>query len=225
MTPWYRSNQRLFREERAALVSAAPLMGMVIADPNYRLNSESVLKRESVVVHGTYGIAIPDSNDQIEYGICILLPDRYPKQPPVLLCNDPKLPAGNIDRHIMDDGTACLGIYADVMTRWSMKPDIVSFLEIFAAPFLVWQAYYDVHHKPPSWGQRSHFAEGIIEYYAELLGLNKGQSIVVFMELLARKTRPKGHERCPCGSGERLRNCHRQLLYKHTGESCLGVCC
>lgn len=213
MTPWYRSNQRLFREERAALVSATPLMGMVIAGPNYRLNSESVLKRESVVVHGTYEIAIPDSNEQIEYRICVLLPNRYPKQPPVLFCNDPKLPIGNIDRHIMDDGSACLGVYADVMSRWSMKPDIVNFLENFAAPFLVWQAYYDAHQKPPSWGQRSHFSEGIIQYYAELFGMNKRQSIVEFMKLLARKNLPKGHERCPCGSGERLRNCHRQLLY------------
>ena len=213
MTPWYRSNQRLFREARAALVSAAPLMGMVIAGPNYMLNSVSVLMRESVVVNGTYGFAIPDSNDQIEYGICILLPDRYPKKVPVLFCNDPKLPIGNIDRHIMDDGTACLGIYADIMTRWSMHPDIVYFLEYFVAPFLVWQAYYDAHQKPPSWGQRSHFSEGIIQYYAELFGMNKRQSIVEFMKLLARKNRPQGHEQCPCGSGERLRNCHRQLLY------------
>ena len=33
------------------------------------------------------------------------------------------------------------------------------------------------------------------------------------MKLLAKKNRPKGHEHCPCGSGERLRNCHRELLY------------
>jgi len=213
MTPWYRSNQKLFREERAALVSVAPLMGMIIAGPKFRLNSKGVLTQEFVVVYGTYGIAIPDFNEQIEYGICVLLPGRYPKQPPVLFCNDPKLPIGNIDRHIMDDGSACLGVYADIMIRWSMKPDIVNFFENFAAPYLVWQAYYDAHQEPPSWGQRSHFAGGVIEYYAELLGLNERQSIIEFMRLLARKTRPKGHERCPCGSGERLRNCHRQLLY------------
>ena len=79
--------------------------------------------------------------------------------------------------------------------------------------FLVWQAYYDAHQKPPPWGERSHFAEGVIEYYAELLGINMRQSVVEFMRLLARKNRPKGHEICPCGSGERLRNCHRELLY------------
>jgi hypothetical protein len=213
MTPWYTSNQRLFREERGKLVCAAPLMGMVIASPNYRLNKVSFLKQESAVVHGTYGIPIPDSHDQIEYGICILLVDRYPKQLPVLFCNDPKLPIGNIDRHIMDDGSACLGIYADLMIRWLRKPDIVNFLENFAAPFLVWQAYFDAHQRPPSWGQRSHFADGILEYYAELLGVGKRKSVVDFMKLLARKNQPKGHEMCPCGSGKRLRNCHRQLLY------------
>jgi len=213
MTPWYKSNPRLFREERGTLVSAAPLMGMIIAGPDYRLNQVSLLEHESVVIHGTYGISIPDSEDQIEYGICILLPDRYPKQPPVLFCNDPKLPVGVIDRHILSDGSACLGVYADLMTRWLKKSDIANFLENFAAPFLVWQTYYDAHQKPPSWGQRSHYSEGIIEYYAELLSMNNKQSIIGFMKLLARKNRPKGHERCPCSSGERLRNCHRQLLY------------
>jgi hypothetical protein len=130
-----------------------------------------------------------------------------------LFCNDPKLPIGDIVRHIMMDGSACLGVYADIMTRWSLKPDIVNFLENFVAPFLVWQAYYDAHQKPPPWGDRSHFAKGIIEYYTELLSINKRETVVEFMRLLARKNRPKGHETCPCGSGERLRNCHRKLLY------------
>ncbi|MGD8208660.1 MAG: hypothetical protein PVH37_21830 [Desulfobacterales bacterium] len=141
MTPWYKSNQKLFREERGALVSTAPLMGMIIAGPKYGLNKVSFLKRESVIVHGTFGISIPNFEDEIEYGICILLPDRYPKQLPALFCDDPRLPVGNIDRHILHDGSACLGIYADLMTRWSKKPDITNFLENFAAPFLVWQAY------------------------------------------------------------------------------------
>lgn len=213
MTPWYQSNRKLFREERAALASVAPLLGMVIAGPEFRLNSVMVLKQESVVVHGTYGISIPDSDQQIEYGVSIPMPGKYPKQMPMLFCNDPKLPVGDIDRHIMKDGSACLGVYADIMMRWSSEPGIVHLLENFVAPFLVWQAYYDAHQKAPFWGERSHSAEGIIEYYTELLGINNHQVVVEFMKLLARKNRPKGHEICPCGSGDRLRNCHRELLY------------
>ena len=55
---------------------------------------------------------------------------------------------------------------------------------------------------------------GIHEYYAGLLGMSADASVIGFMRLLARKNRPKGHEACPCNSGERLRNCHRDLLYK-----------
>ena len=213
MTPWFKSNRKLFREERAALASAAPLLGMVIAGPKFRLNNESFLKRESVVVHGTYGIFVSEFAQQIEYRISILMPNKYPKQIPNMFYNDPKLPVGDIDRHIMTDGSACLGVHADIMTRWSLNPGIVNFLEGFVAPFLVWQAYYNAHQKPPPWGERSHFAEGIKEYYAELLGINRRQTVVEFMKLLARKNRPKGHEICPCGSGVRLRSCHRELLY------------
>jgi len=213
MTPWYKLNRKLFREERAALASAAPLLGMVIGGLGFRLSSTYTLEWESVVVHGTYGIPVSDSAQQFEYGISIFIPVRYPKQIPILFCNDPKIPVGNLDRHILDNGSACLGVYADIMTRWTIKPRIVNFLEDFVVPFLVWQAYYDAHQKPPSWGERSHFTDGIIEYYAELFGINRRQAVVEFMKLLARKNRPKGHEICPCGSGDRLRNCHRELIY------------
>ena len=51
-------------------------MGLIIAGPDYSLNRVSYLKQESAVVHGTYEIAIPDSSEQIGYGICVLLPGR-----------------------------------------------------------------------------------------------------------------------------------------------------
>jgi hypothetical protein len=81
---------------------------MVIASPGFRLNSESYLKWESTVVQRTYGISIPNSAHQVKYGIFILMPNQYPKQLSHLYCNDPKLPIGDIDRHIMPDDSACL---------------------------------------------------------------------------------------------------------------------
>jgi hypothetical protein len=214
MTPWYQSNQRLFREERESLAKATDLMWMAVVNQDFRLNNVTVLRQESVVACGTYEIPLPDWDKQLEYRVSILFPYRYPKHIPALFCNDPKLPIGNIDRHIMPDGNTCLGVHADIMARWVKSSNIVSFLENFVAPFLVWQAYYDVHQCPPSWGERAHFGQGIIEYYSELLNLEHPEIVIEFMKLLARKNRPKGHELCPCGSGNRLRNCHCQLLYK-----------
>ena len=172
------------------------------------------MKRECAVAHGTYTLQVPDSCRQIEYGIALVLPKNYPKAAPLMFCNDPKLPIGNIDRHIMSDGRACLGVQAEIDMRWAFGSKIVDFLEELVAPFLAWQAYFDVHQQPPPWGERSHYKQGILEFYAELLGRPVDSSVIDFMRLLARKNRPKGHEHCPCNSGERLRNCHRDLLYE-----------
>jgi len=213
MAQWYESNRRRFREEREALASACPLLRLVVVGPVFKINSVCRLKHECAVVHGVYSLQIPNSCRQIEYEIVLVLPSNYPKASPRMFCNDTKLPIDNIDRHIMSDGRACLGVQADISMRWSPSSTIVDFLESFVAPFLAWQAYYDVYHKPPPWGERSHFAQGILESYAELLGRQADSSVVSFMSLLARKNRPKGHEPCPCNSGKRLRNCHRDLVY------------
>jgi hypothetical protein len=214
MGQWYQSNRKLFREERKALASAFPLLRLVVVGPGFRINSVCRLKLECAIVHGIYNLQIPDSCRQIEYGIVLVLPSNYPKRPPEMFSNDPKLPIDNIDRHIMSDGRACLGVQAEISMRWSPGSTIVNFLNSLVAPFLAWQAYYDVQRKAPPWGERSHFARGILEFYAELLGMPVDSSVVGFTRLLARKNRPKGHEPCPCNSGRRLRNCHRDLLYE-----------
>jgi len=214
MGQWYEGNRKLLREERKAVASACPLLRLVVVGPGFEINSLCRLKLECAVVHGIYNLHIPDLCRQIEYGIVLVLPSNYPKAAPRMFCNDPKLPIDNINRHIMSDGRACLGVQAEISMRWSLGSTIVDFLNELVAPFLVWQAYYDTNKKPPPWGERSHFAQGILEFYAELLGRSLDSSVIGFMRLLARKNRPKGHELCPCNSGRRLRNCHRDLLYK-----------
>jgi len=216
MAQWYEGNRKLFRKEREALASAFQLLRMVVVGPGFKINSVCMLKHECAVVHGIYNLQIPDSCRQIEYGVVLVLPRNYPKHPPEMFCNDPKLPIGNIDRHIMSDGRACLGVHSEISMRWSSSSTIVGFLERSVAPFLAWQAYYDAYQKAPPWGERSHFAQGILEFYGEILGMPADSSVISFMRLLARKNRPKGHELCPSNSGERLRNCqnHRDLLYE-----------
>ena len=167
------------------------------------------------MVHGTYVLEVPGSRREIPYGIALVTPENYPKELPEMFCNDPKLPIGNTDRHIAEDGKACLGVRAEIAMRWRSHPTILAFLESFVAPFLAWQFYYDVFKQPPPWGARPHGLEGIIEFYREILGMPSlsQDSVIGFMDLLARKNNPKGHEVCPCGSGKKLRHCHAQLVY------------
>ncbi len=186
---------------------------MEILPSGTRINKVFALRTESAIVSGIYRLLIPVSQRYLDYRIAILLPDNYPRRIPRMYCNDRKLLIGNIDRHIMSDGSACLGVNAEISQKWRSNPRIIFFLNEFVAPFLVWQTYYDEHGHPPPWGQRSHYDQGVLEFYSELLGITVGQNVEAFMRLLAHKNQPKGHEECPCGSALRLRDCHSELIH------------
>jgi hypothetical protein len=203
---WYKSNQRLFREERDALASKR--LQLEIVGPGTAVNQYVGLKIEAAVARGILVLEVPGTTRKYEYEIALVFPDDYPKHPPTMYGNDPKLPV-DIDRHMITGGQACLGAPSEVRRKWASAPNIIAFVDEIVAPFLAWQVYYDTYGCPPEWGQRSHGKEGIIEFYAEILGLTVNDNIEGFMELLARKNPPGGHEICACGSGNRLRSCHR----------------
>lgn len=214
MVPWYEHNRRLFREEAESIALSCPNLQLVVVEPGFRVNAVCKLEVRRAVVYGKYELDIPDTDRHIDYGVALILPDDYPKRPPSMYCNDPKLPLDNIDRHIVRNGWACLGIYADILMRWQPGSGVVGFIEDLVAPFLAWQVYYDAFGNPPPWGERSHSGKGILEFYAELLGLPLESNLVGFMKLLARKKQPQGHELCPCNSGKKLRDCHREMVYR-----------
>ncbi len=213
MGNWYGGNRKLFRKERADLAAAFPLLQLVVAPPGFTVNSHHSLKYESAVVVGTCSLTGPGNMVLAEYKLALVLPSDYPKKFPVMYGNDPELMIGDIDRHIMADGSACLGVTGEIAMRWQSKRTVVRFLKDFVAPFLVWQAYYDTFRWPPEWGERSHLGAGILEFYSELLDRPNDDGLFDFIELLARPNKPKGHEICPCGSWKRLRDCHRELVY------------
>lgn len=205
---WYETNQKLFCQEKESVASKHPSLTLEILGPGTAINKYISLKTERAVAHGVYQLLIPSTDLKIGYSIALCLPDTYPRDVPVMFCNDPKLPL-DIDRHILNDGRACIGVAAEIKHKWTAAPNIVFFLDEFVAPFLAWQVYFDAYRCSPPWDQRSHGEKGISEFYAEILGLEMSANIDGFMGLLARKNTPGGHEFCPCGSGKRLRFCHR----------------
>jgi len=226
MKNWYVINNQFFVEERDSLRNKHDFLKMEVSPPGTPLNNLYVLKEESVLVMGLFRLSVPDSSVYYDYRISLYLPNNYPTRYPIMMCNDERLPIGNIDRHILSDGQACLAAPAEIKKRWGSEPRIVPFLDNLVAPFLAWQVYYDEYKQPPPWGQLSHGVMGIFEYYADCLEIPLDEHTYEFMKLLARKNNPKGHELCPCGSGRRLRNCHmmsiqrvrEQITWKNVSE-------
>lgn len=211
MSRWYNDRQR-FRLERERLVKDHPFLRLVIASSGFVINTVLCFKEECAIVHGTYELEAADGMGRIDYRIVVVLPNNYPKACPLLFCDDPKLPIGNIDRHILANGQACLGVHAEIGARWADGSSLLEFLKNIVRPFLVWQAHYDLYGEAPSWGERAHSEAGIISFYKEILEIEDDRIIPAFMGLLARKNYPQGHENCPCGSGKRLRDCHRKII-------------
>ena len=212
MASWFENNRRLFREEKEALAAACSLMRLAVVESGFLINTVCWLIRKCALAHGTYILQAPDVEHKIGYRIALLVADDHPQVAPLMFSNDPKLPIGDSDRHIMRDGRACLGVQAEIGQGWPPGSNFVTFLQKLVAPFLAWQAYYDFYSCAPPWGERSHTEKGIMEFYAELLGDFADPALLSFMGLLARKNKPKGHELCPCGSGKKLHDCHKGLV-------------
>ncbi len=76
--------------------------------------------------------------------------------------------------------------------------------------FLLGQLSFERYKRFP-FGERRHGAEGIYDYYAEELRTNDLNVIICFLSYLAHR-RVKGHWRCSCGSGQKMRHCHYSKL-------------
>lgn len=162
------------------------------------------------IVSGRLSVA-----EDIDYTVQMLVPVEYPKMEPILICKQDEIP-WKIDRHVYEkNGVACLCSRSETRIHWPWGSDITAFISKLVHPFFVGQFYYDAHGKWPPTGERSHGKEGILEAFCELLselGNASESQIESFLRLLARKNTPHGHESCPCGSGKRLRDCHKDLI-------------
>jgi len=150
----------------------------------------------------------------VAYTAKLSIPSKYPKHEPILHC-DPKEIPWELDRHVYQNGTACLCTRSETRLHWPRGSDLASFITNLVRPFFVGQFYYDAHGEWPPTGQRSHGKLGIIESFDELLTEiddPDADQIEAVLLLLMKKNDPKGHTICPCGSGRRLRNCHSNMI-------------
>lgn len=148
------------------------------------------------------------------FSIDLEVPGNYPRGIPRFWCNRTEIP-WEPDRHVYPDGRACLCVASEYRRHWPTGSDLTDFLNDLIQPYLIGQAFYQDHGRWPPGRERSHGTNGILEAYHELLaplGTVTPRVIKDFARLLGRPKTPKGHEPCPCGSGKRLRGCHRDFL-------------
>ena len=104
----------------------------------------------------------------------------------------------------------CTGIFEE----WIATNPNRTIGEFFDGPvrnFFLSQIYFEKHNAWP-FGERAHGNAGVVEACVDLLELPKNEALIKRYLAVLSRAWPKGHWLCPCGSGERIRHCHRDDL-------------
>lgn len=169
--------------------------------------SDFIIEGQYVIVENA-GSARP-AGPITTFDIKIVTGNRYPVHEPKVFEIGGRIPRSP-DRHINDDGDCCLTVWEE----WLAISDDTRFAAFLNGPlreFFLAQYWFEKTGKWP-FGERSHGEKGLVEAFADVLKIqNKKQNVIYYLRLLSQEW-PKGHWLCPCGSGKRLRYCHRDDL-------------
>ena len=174
-----------------------------------------IIEGEYLLVENT-GSAAP-AGPISSFEIRIVTSSRYPVQEPAVFEIAGRIPR-TADRHINTDGDCCVTVWEE----WLVKSEDTSFSAFLNGPlyeFFLGQYWFEKTGKWP-FGERSHGEKGLVEAYADVLRIpHRKQDVIYYLRILSQDW-PKGHWLCPCGSGKRVRHCHKaELKELHEGLS------
>lgn len=196
--PWHKSNPSLLEKERTEVEAAYPHLHFFV-------------EGEFVVIRGT--LPITDEGQVLDrYLIDVQISRDHPKSIPIVRETGGRI-AHFRDLHINpEDGTCCVILPDERWRVWPIGSSLRAFLDGPVRNFFLGQSLVAAGGPWP-FGQWGHGAEGIREYYSELLGMSDARAIERFLECMSKK-KIKGHWLCPCGGGRHLRECHLDLVEK-----------
>ena len=178
-----------------------------VHQPELRISSsEDIIMLEGpFVVSGPKG---PFDYYQVKLGV----PIDFPWNEAIVLETGGRIPK-IADRHIFPkEGNCCLGVWEE----WLLTaPDhsFETFMTGWLHDYFFSQTWFEAKGEWP-YGERSHGKAGVIESYADLLGVHLDTRIIADHLKLLTRAKIKGHALCPCGSGLGLRKCHMDSIQK-----------
>lgn len=153
--------------------------------------------------------AISPAGPLTSFDIRIEISGKFPHDEPKVFETGGRIPRIP-DRHINGDGDCCVTIWED----WLARARDISFAAFINGPLREYFLGQYVFERTGKWpfNERPHGESGLYEAYAEIFGIRNRKTEVLYHLRLLSKDWPKGHWPCPCGSGKRLRHCHRDGL-------------
>jgi ubiquitin-protein ligase len=144
------------------------------------------------------------------FAIEIFVPDGFPDDIPAVKTTDGRIRASNYKEHVYTDGQFCLEIDTAIVVFLQDNPSLLVFLTRYLDTYLCGFLFYRKHKRLP-FGERKHGISGLMDYYCELFDITDIKATFSLLTCLF-KDNLKGHIQCPCQSGKRYRNCHRERI-------------
>jgi hypothetical protein len=142
------------------------------------------------------------------YEIKMQIPPTYPTEFPKAYLDKSVLPQEF--QHFYEDGELCLGVENDMWDKFERNPTLLHFFEEFVISYLYSVTYFKRFYDFP-FGERPHGIDGIIEYYYEKFQIDNHRALFGIL-ISIYKQKYRGHQPCPCGSGEKGRKCHGSMI-------------
>ena len=181
------------------------------------------LRQPEAVLAGTLAFkASPCDLETISasFDVELTVPYAFPRQLPRAKETGGRIRADY--EHLFTNGTLCLGVPIEQRRAFFEQPSLLGFVDRVLVPYLYGYCFWQKYGRHP-FDEAAHGAEGILDHYLDVLGLDDPLAALAAIRLLYEHGYRNDHN-CPCGSGRRIRSCcHRtalRTLYEqHTPET------
>ena len=167
---------------------------------------------DRVVFRGRFEIR--DGGELMEaFAVDIVLAADSPNALPAVWEIGGRIPRVADPHHVNTaDGSLCVVLPE---AFWYGHPEGMSLAEYLEGPLRCHLSGQAMVLRGKQWpaGEWGHGYAGMRQFYQDLFGTRDETQLRGFLDLVSCN-RVKGHWLCPCGSGEKLRHCHSEQVYR-----------
>ncbi|SDD80551.1 SEC-C motif-containing protein [Algoriphagus faecimaris] len=163
-------------------------------------------KSKHWIVKGELDICDAEGDYWETFHIIIGIPQSYPHCVPIVIEKSELIPR-DIDWHISKEGACCIDIEHNLIAMSRKGINIDSFIREKVYPYFANQLF-KLSEKEYAGKEYKHHFDGIIQYYIEDLNLVSIDTTIHFLERILLKSFIGRNNKCPCGSGKKIKNCH-----------------
>ena len=162
-----------------------------------------------IIIEGEFcfSAAYPqDKEINDSFRLKIEIPKIFPNEVPQVTEIGGRIPR-NIDSHVCDNGTLCLGSRLRLRKCLNESPTIQGFIKECLVPYLYSMSLHIKTGEPFIFGELSHGVKGLLDDYMDIFNVETHEQVKLILELLTLKKRESNKRECQCGCGRRVGKC------------------